>query len=322
MTQKRSQLLAGAMLACLAGCSFADSTLWPTLSGDDPRGRAAAQSLIAPVLSPPKPASSSPGSLRTDLVGLQSDLTSREAALADLRQSMGENERTVGRILLTLGRTPGNASERAAQTSEAQLELGRSSDGISRLAGLSSLAASDSARASYIAQAARAAETQPDLDDKVRSALVDIERDAGVAGSHADRIVSEIASTLAERSRVVADQRRQLASVLATAPALAQRLAERRPLVTIRFDRPDTPFDKDLRYAIGQALERRPNATFDIVAVAPAGTAPAAATAAAKRNMEGVVQAMSGMGVSPERLILSARTQSGISSDEVRVFVR
>ena len=44
----------------------------------------------------------------------------------------------------------------------------------------------------------------------------------------------------------------------------------RRPLVVVRFDRQDVPYQQALYSAVSKVLERRPNALFDLVAVAPA----------------------------------------------------
>src|SRR3546814_19850362 len=49
--------------------------------------------------------------------------------------------------------------------------------------------------------------------------------------------------------------------------------AGRRPLVVIRFDRPDVPYEDPLFTAVTEALNRRPNAAFDLVpGVPPRGT--------------------------------------------------
>ena len=42
----------------------------------------------------------------------------------------------------------------------------------------------------------------------------------------------------------------------------------RRPLVTIRFDRPNPAYEQPLYTAVSRALERRPSATFELVGVA------------------------------------------------------
>src|SRR3546814_15303199 len=51
--------------------------------------------------------------------------------------------------------------------------------------------------------------------------------------------------------------------------------AGRRPLVVIRFDRPDVPYEEPLFTAVTEALNRRPNAAFDLVSVVPQRGTPA-----------------------------------------------
>ena len=48
------------------------------------------------------------------------------------------------------------------------------------------------------------------------------------------------------------------------------RTGARRPLVVIRFDRANVPYEQALYTAVSRALERRPQALFDLVAVAHA----------------------------------------------------
>src|SRR3546814_11917726 len=45
--------------------------------------------------------------------------------------------------------------------------------------------------------------------------------------------------------------------------------AGRRPLVVIRFDRPDVPYEAPLFTAVPEALNRRPNAAFHLASVVP-----------------------------------------------------
>ena len=84
-----------------------------------------------------------------------------------------------------------------------------------------------------------------------------------------------------------------------------------RPLVIIRFDRPNVNYQQALYNAVSQALSRKPTATFDLMAISPSqGTAAQVAlnSAAAKRNAEDVLRTLTDMGV-PGSRVQSASVQ-------------
>jgi hypothetical protein len=100
---------------------------------------------------------------------------------------------------------------------------------------------------------------------------------------------------------------------------------DRRPLVTIRFYRLEVPYEEPLDKAVHLALERRPDAIFDVVAVAPQQDDPSQLTShskASKRNAEKVFRSLTGMGIPPERVSLSATTSANVQTDEVQLYVR
>lgn len=96
-------------------------------------------------------------------------------------------------------------------------------------------------------------------------------------------------------------------------------------LITIRFDRADVAYENALYEALSAALARRPDARFELVAVAPAADSAQASAdnaEAAGANAERVVRSMMAMNLPPDRLDLSFTTSSGVSVSEVRVFVQ
>jgi hypothetical protein len=77
--------------------------------------------------------------------------------------------------------------------------------------------------------------------------------------------------------------------------------------------------------AVSRALERKPNAAFDLVAVAPNVGTPAQvslATSRSRRNAEGVLRTLTNMGLPSERITLSATSSAGAQVNEVHVYVR
>jgi hypothetical protein len=107
----------------------------------------------------------------------------------------------------------------------------------------------------------------------------------------------------------------------AAAPAAAS--GGRRPLVTIRFDRPNPAYEQPLYTAVSRALERRPSATFDLVAVAPGrGRQPGNAAALARADAQKVLRTLTDMGLPSNRVNVSSTTGATLTSSEVHLYVR
>jgi hypothetical protein len=99
---------------------------------------------------------------------------------------------------------------------------------------------------------------------------------------------------------------------------------DRRPFVVIRFDRPDVAYEDALAVAVKRAQARQPNIGFDVAAIsANDGTASglAANVEASKQHLAAVVRSLVGLGVPFERIVLSASSAPGLSSDEIRIYV-
>ena len=99
----------------------------------------------------------------------------------------------------------------------------------------------------------------------------------------------------------------------------------RRPLVVIRFDRSRVDYQQALYTAVSRALERRPDAAFDLVAVSPSRGNAAQVTlnsANAKRNAESVLRSLTEMGLPATRVQLSSTTSVQAQNAEVHVYVR
>jgi hypothetical protein len=99
----------------------------------------------------------------------------------------------------------------------------------------------------------------------------------------------------------------------------------RRPLVVIRFDRPDVPYEQALYTAISQALDRRPASVFDVIAVAPSkGTAADVqlAQSRSRQYAQSVLRTLTEMGLPADRVSMSATTSGDVGTNEVHVYVR
>lgn len=98
-----------------------------------------------------------------------------------------------------------------------------------------------------------------------------------------------------------------------------------RPLVIIRFDRPNVNYDQPLYTAISQALEKYPAAKFDLVAVSSSKGNPAQiqmATGEARKNGEAVLRSLTQMGLPMERINLNAATSKEVLNSEVQLYLQ
>lgn len=108
-----------------------------------------------------------------------------------------------------------------------------------------------------------------------------------------------------------------------TAPAGVP--ASPRPLVKIRFDRPDVAYEQPVYMAVNEALARFPNARFELVAVHPAaGNAAEVAieSTRARRNAERVMRSLTEMGLGMDRVDLSYTPSTEATTNEVHLYVR
>lgn len=98
-----------------------------------------------------------------------------------------------------------------------------------------------------------------------------------------------------------------------------------RPLVKIRFDKPNVAYEQPVYMAVNEALQRYPNARFELVAVHPTGGNSAESTiesTRARRNAEKVLRSLTQMGLTMDRLDLSYMPSPEASTSEVHLYVR
>lgn len=296
--------------------------------------------------------------LRGDLEGLTSRLGERQSALQAVRQGNLEQSQRYFATLAAMnarlqsGSTPGNPVL-VAQWNEAQGSLDRMNEDVGRLNKLSTVVASDAAYAAYLGDATRAAFSLSGALEEDHRALARLQDDTNRAQVSVERLLSDISDDVARQSAYIAAERRNLTALsvaIKTGEAfgggsLASRSAgfglpsspqqtannaiagqmERRPLVTIRFDRSNVNYEQALYNAVSQALERRPDASFDLVAVAPTRAAAGGSSLASstvRRQAEQVLRSLTDMGLPPNRVNLSATSSVTAESNEVQLFVR
>ena len=296
------------------------------------------------------------GRLRANFAQHQQDMAAAHSALqadssAYFNTVAGINAR------LQVGTTSGNP-QLVAQWNQAQTTLGRMGDDIGRLNSVSTQAAADSSFASYLMNSTRAAFSLQGAVDEDHRQLTQIQGDVDTTTVQIDALLSALSDEIGRQSTYVANERENLitlsqaikngqlygpslanrafgmssapmppqrASAPQTRPQAASSEGDTHPLVVIRFDRPDVSYEQALYTAVSRALERKPSATFELVAVAPnaGNSAQVAVNAnASKRNAENVMRSLTSMGLPADRVSLSATTSGEIQNNEVRVYVR
>lgn len=107
------------------------------------------------------------------------------------------------------------------------------------------------------------------------------------------------------------------------APAAAP--SSPRPLAKIRFDKPNVEYEQPIYAAVQEALNRFPNARFELIAVHPTtGNAAQQAieSTRARRSAEKVLRTLTQFGVPLEQIDMSYAPNPEASSSEVHLFLR
>jgi len=101
--------------------------------------------------------------------------------------------------------------------------------------------------------------------------------------------------------------------------------SQMRPLVKIRFDRPNVEYEQPVYMAVNEALQRFPAAQFELVAIHPTrGNAAEVAieSTRARRNAERVLRTLTQMGLPLDRINLSYSESAEAQSSEVHLYIR
>ncbi len=291
--------------------------------------------------------------LREGLAKLQNSIAEHNTLLQQLRAKMvQDSQRYHGTIAainarLQIGTTPGNPIL-VQQFNGAQTELDRLNADIGEMNRLANAVASDSTHSNFLSESARATFRLSGAIDEDHRQLAILEDEVNRTVVLIDRLLKEVADDVRRQTSYVATERGNLnltsagvktgeiygASLVNRAMisaagdsrrASTSGSAGRRPLVVIRFDRPDVPYQQALYNAISRVLEKRPNAQFDLVAVAPSGggTARVALNSSkARRLTEGVLRSLVEMGLPPSRVSVSSQTSEAAKSNEAHVYLR
>jgi hypothetical protein len=295
--------------------------------------------------------------MRGELAQLQQQVTQRNQQLQGIRGSATQNSQryhgTVAAVStrLQMGTTPGNPIL-VSQWTQAQTDLDRMAADVGNLSNLANQVAADSAMSTYLLQSIKSTYSLSGAIDEDHRQLSVLEDETSKTVVLIDRLLGELSSDVARQTNYIGAERNNLTTLSAAikqgellGPGLgnranfyagAQQFAAadaaaapfsadgRVPLVVIRFDRADVPYQQALYNAVSQALARKPNAVFDVVAVAAGGSQAQTASNQnqARRNADRVLRSLADMGLPASRVNVSAASSSQAAANEVQVFVR
>jgi len=293
--------------------------------------------------------------LRQELQRLQGQISANNAQLQQLRGKLVANsQRYHGTIAavnarLQVGTTPGNPIL-VQQFSSAQGDLDRLSQDVASMNMLSGNIGSNSTMSAFLAESAKAAFSVSGAIDDDHRQLAILEDEVNRTDVLIDRLLKEVSNDVRRQTNYVSTERSNL-NLLSTgirsgeiyggslmniaiansgtgkgarAGAPSNTLGKR-PLIVIRFDRASVAYQQALYNTVSKVLERRPNATFDLVGVAPSSGGKARVSLnsnKARRHSENVLRSLIDMGLPPARVAVSARTAVQARTNEVHLYLR
>jgi hypothetical protein len=295
--------------------------------------------------------------LRGDLAKLQASINQHQADLQSIRATTAANAQTYfGTVAaisarLQVGTTPGNPILQQ-QWNQAQTQLDQLNTDIAAMNSLATRVAADSSLAAFMLETTRATYGLAGGVDEDRRQLSMLEDDVNRTVVALDRILNELNADIQRQTAYLNNERNNLAALsvgikngeliasslgnrafLAAAPAGGAGMTaaapapsdSRRPLIVIRFDRTKVDYQQALYNAVSRALERRPDASFDLVAVSPTKGNPAQVTlnsSNARRNAEDVMRSLTEMGLPANRITMSQTSSTQAQNTEVHIYVR
>ena len=386
----RNVLLGTTLL--LPACAFTQDALWPTLTGEDPKGRPSGEKatpareargaearsaqpagLPGPSAQPPlgttvfQPTGVTPGAptgtevgrkindMREELRQAQGSIVTHNGGLQQIRvKILQDSQRYHGTIAavnarLQIGTTPGNPIL-VQQFNSAQTDLEKLHEDVGEMNKLATDVAGTSTKAAFLSESSRATRGLTGAIDEDHRQLSVLEDEVDRTIVLIDRLIKEVSTDVRRQTNYIAGEKANLNTVGASIktgeiygaslgqiakdsqdrarPVSAGEAREpggRRPLVVIRFDRTDVPYQQALYSAVSRVLERRPDAVFDLVAVAPtvggAGR-EAVNTNRSRRHAENVLRSLVEMGLPPSRVAISTRTMADAKVNEVHLYLR
>ena len=249
---------------------------------------------------------------------------------------------------LQVGTTPGNP-ELKQKWNQAVAAIGDLESNVTAMARLSTQASTDSDMVVYLLNAIRSTFAISGALDEEHDALRRMEDETNQIAVLVDRLVGEINTQMARQQQYVGNERRNvdtLAMAIRNGQLFGVNLADprmvptaaatlpivvdaaiptfnpqgRRPLIRIPFDSKKVAYEQALYQAVKAALEKRPDVSFELVAVIPANEA--LGSYEAMRNAEAVMRSLTEMGMPAGRVGLSKMQSKEAKTTEVQIYVK
>ncbi len=293
--------------------------------------------------------------LRGELQRLQNSMSRQNDELQRLRTALVNGSQqyhgTIAAVnaRLQVGTTPGNPIL-VQQFQSAQSELDKLSKDIDQMNMLATAIANNSTLSLYMTEAARAAFSVSGAVDEDHRQLAILEDETSRTAVLIDRLLKETTEDIRRQTTYVATEKANLnllAAGIKTGEIFGGSLVNkavlssginniagagapldttgRRPLVIVRFDRPDVPYQQALYATVSKVLEQRPRAMFDLVAVTPTSGGQAGISQnnrKARRHAENILRSLTEMGLPPSRVAVSAKTAAQANTNEVHLYLR
>lgn len=286
---------------------------------------------------------------RNELSQLQESIKTNNAKLQEIRSSVVNNalqyHKTVGTIeaKLQVGTTPGNPRmfEMLAQSQNNIQTMATNSAALNQL---SAKVAADTANTDYLVESIRSAYSISGAVDEDHRQLHVLENEAGQTSILMHSLLGEVSGDISRQQQYIDTANNNIARlsdairvgsygvnnapmmrspVLAPMggqpagrqPAVAAAISGK-PLFAVKFASKDVNYKEGLKQAVGNAVAKKQNVIFDVVAVNPVQGA------SAQKYASKIFQEIIDMGVSADRVNISAKTDAKASAPAVMIFVR
>lgn len=295
-------------------------------------------------------------SFRNELSQLQTAIKTNNEELQKVRASVISNaqqyHKTVGNIeaKLQVGTTPGNP-QMYAYLQSAQNNVQVMNVNANQLGQLSARVASDASVATNLLDSIRAAFTVSGAVDEDHRQLRILENETNQTAILINSLLNEINNDVSLQQQYVETAHSNLVQLdgaikngsygirnvplsplnvnpmvtgnrpMTVAKPVNGGMLSGKPLFAAKFNKDNVNYKDGLRRAVNSAQAKKANVVFEVVAVSPA-TGSAASRGNAQNRATEIFQEIISMGVSPDRVALSAKTSMDAKVPEVQIFVR
>lgn len=289
-------------------------------------------------------------SFRNELTQLQSSIKKHNEELQKVRASVINNamqyHKTIGTIeaKLQVGTTPGNPNMYALLQS-AQNNVQTMNVNTDTLNQLSARVASDAAMTTYLLDSIRAAYGVSGAIDEDHRQLRILENETNQTSILINSLLSEVNADISRQQQYIEGARSYIVDLnssikvgsygVGNTPLVSSTVtptanpilignasvSSSKPLFVAKFNKANVNYQDGLRQAVSNAVSKKPNVRFDVVAVTPSSAAQLSKSNAQKSAGE-IFKEIISMGVSADKVSLSSKTSNDATSPEVRIYVK